>query len=100
MTKPVTHMAQIALEYPDKLYVGTFERSSRFEAHVDPTGVAPILERPGAEDVRKSVHMHIKFGLLADISARVGSDRRSPSKGRRFARQCGPERHSRSNRIG
>ena len=34
MTKPIPDKAEIALEYPDKLYVGTFERSSRFEAHL------------------------------------------------------------------
>jgi hypothetical protein len=67
MTKPIPDKAEIALEYPDKLYVGTFERSSRFEAHLDPTGIALILERPGADDVRKSIHMHIHFGLFADI---------------------------------
>ena len=67
MTRPISDKAEIALEYPDKLYVGTFERTSRFEAHVDPTGIALILERPGAEDVRKSLHMHINFGLFADI---------------------------------
>jgi len=38
MTKPITDEAKIALEYPDKFYVGTFERTSRFEAHLDPTG--------------------------------------------------------------
>ena len=27
MTKPITDKAEVALEYPDKLYVGTFERS-------------------------------------------------------------------------
>ena len=58
MTKPIADKAEIALEYPDKLYVGTFERTSRFEAHLDPTGIALIFERPGAEDVRKSIHMH------------------------------------------
>jgi hypothetical protein len=67
MTKSVPDKAEIALEYPDKLYVGTFEHSSRFEAHLDPTGFALILERPGAEDVRKSIHMHINFGLFASI---------------------------------
>jgi len=67
MTKPITGKAEIALEYPDKLYIGTFERSSRFEAHLDPTGIALTLERPGADDVHKSVHMHINFGLFADI---------------------------------
>jgi hypothetical protein len=44
MTKPIPDKAEIALEYPDKLYVGTFERSSRFEAHLDPTSIALILE--------------------------------------------------------
>lgn len=67
MTKPIPDKAEIALEYPDKLYVGTFERSSRFEAHLDTNGIALILERPGADDVHKSIHMHIHFGLFADI---------------------------------
>jgi len=67
MTKPIPDKAEIALEYPDKLYVGTFERSSRFEAHLDPTGIALVFERPGADDVHKSVHLHIHFGLFADI---------------------------------
>jgi hypothetical protein len=67
MTKPITDKAEVALEYPDKLYVGTFENSSRFEAHLDATGIALILEKPGADDVHKSIHMHIHFGLFADI---------------------------------
>jgi len=73
MTKPIPDRAEIALEYPDKLYVGTFERSSRFEAHLDPIGISLILERPGAEDVRKSIHMHLNFGLFADILREVAS---------------------------
>jgi hypothetical protein len=67
MSKPVPDKAEIALEYPDKFYVGTFEHSSRFEAHLDPAGLTLVLERPGDEDVRKSVHMHLSFGLLAGI---------------------------------
>src|SRR3954451_7961947 len=73
MTRPISDKAEIALEYPDKFYVGTFERSSRFEAHLDPTGIALILERPGSEDVRKSIHMHINFGLFADILQELAS---------------------------
>lgn len=67
VTKPIPDKAEVALEYPDKLYVGTFERSSRFEAHVDAVGVSLVLEHPGAEDVRKSIHIHLNFGLFADI---------------------------------
>ena len=73
MTKPIPDKAEVALEYPDKVYVGTFERSSRFEAHLDPTGIALILERPGADDVHKSIHMHIHFGLFADILRELAS---------------------------
>jgi hypothetical protein len=67
MSKPIPDKAEVALEYPDKFYIGTFEHSSRFEAHLDPTGLALTLERPGPEDVRKSVHMNLSFGLLAGI---------------------------------
>ena len=67
MTKPISDRAEIALEYPEKLYIGTFERSSRFEAHVDPSGISLTLEHPGTDDVRKSIHMHFNFGLFADI---------------------------------
>ncbi|MDN5003270.1 hypothetical protein ACFQZO_20755 [Bradyrhizobium sp. GCM10027634] len=67
MSKPIPDKAAVALEYPDKFYAGTFAHSSRFEARLDDSGVALILERPGTEDERKSVHLHLNFGLLAGI---------------------------------
>jgi len=73
MTQPISDKAEVALEYPDKLYCGTFERSSRFEASMDATGALLVLERPGSEDVRKSVHIHINYGLLADILQQLSS---------------------------
>jgi hypothetical protein len=73
MTKPITDKAEVALEYPDKFYVGTFERSSRFEAHLDPTGFALLLERRESGDAYKSIHMHINFGLFADILMELAS---------------------------
>jgi hypothetical protein len=67
MTKPVPDKAEIALEYLDKLYIGPFERSSRFEAHLDKTGIVLVLERPGDADARKSVHVHFHYALFADM---------------------------------
>jgi hypothetical protein len=67
MTKPIPDKAEVVLEYPDKFYIGTFERSSRFDAHVDDSGIALLLERRGDAAVRKSVHMHVHYGLFADI---------------------------------
>jgi hypothetical protein len=55
----------VTLEYPDKFYIGTFERTARFEAHLDDTGICLVLDRPGSADVRKSVHMHFHYALFA-----------------------------------
>ena len=67
MTKPIPDKAEVALEYPEKLYIGTFDRSSRFDAHLDEKGLALTLERTGDADTRKSVHLHLNFELLAEI---------------------------------
>jgi len=67
MTRPIPDKAEVALEYPDKFYVGTFDRTSRFDAHLDATGLSLVLERPGDENVRKSIHMHLNYDLVAQI---------------------------------
>ena len=67
MTKPIPDKAEVAVEYPEKLYIGTFERSALFDAHLDETGISLSLHRTGADDVRKSVRMHFHYGLFADI---------------------------------
>ena len=73
MTRPLPDKAEVALEYPDKFYVGTFDRTSRFDAHLDATGVSLVLERPGDENVRKSIHMHLNYDLFAQILADVAA---------------------------
>jgi hypothetical protein len=67
MTKPVPDKAEVALEYPDKVYIGTFEPTSRFDAHLDKAGISLNLHRTGEAEVRKSVHMHFHYELFADI---------------------------------
>jgi hypothetical protein len=54
MTKPIPDKAEVALEYSDKLYMGTFERTARFDAHLDDAGISLSLYRTGDADVRKS----------------------------------------------
>src|SRR5215813_5611092 len=67
MTKPIPDKAEVALEYPDKLYIGTFERSARFDAHLDQTGISLGLERPGDAESRRAIRMHLHYALLAEI---------------------------------
>ena len=67
MTKPIPDKAEVAVEYPDKLYIGTFSQTARFDAHLDEAGISLSLHRIGAEDERKTVRMHFHFALFAEI---------------------------------
>jgi hypothetical protein len=67
MTKPIPDKAEIALEYPDKLYIGTFEQTANFDAHLDASGISLSLHHAGADDVRKTVRMHFHYALSAEI---------------------------------
>ncbi|MGY4510071.1 hypothetical protein ACVIN2_003525 [Bradyrhizobium sp. USDA 3650] len=39
----------------------------RGSRHIDGSGVALVLQHPGTAEERKSVHLHLNFGLLAAI---------------------------------
>ena len=65
MSKPIPDKAEVALDYPDKLYIGTFERAARFDAHLDKVGIQLNLERGGSD--KKTVRMHFNYGLFAEI---------------------------------
>ena len=67
MTKPVPDKAEVAVEYPDKLYIGTFAQTDRFDAHFDKAGIALSLYRQGGSDTRKSVRMHFHYELFSEI---------------------------------
>jgi len=67
MTRPIPDKAEVALEYPDKLYIGTFEQAARFDAHLDEAGISLSLHRTGTSDVRKSVHLHFHYAFFAEI---------------------------------
>jgi hypothetical protein len=67
VTKPIPDKAEVALEYPDKFYIGTFGRTARFDAHLDEAGIPLSLHRPGPADSRKSVRMHFHYALFAEI---------------------------------
>ena len=70
MSKPIPDKAEVALEYPDKFYVGTFEHSSRFEAHLDGSGFALVLQRPGAEE--DIAHREQLAEALAELQQALG----------------------------
>ena len=108
MTKPIPDKAEVALEYPDKLYIGTFERTARFDAHLDDAGISLSLHRLGGEDTRKSVRMHFHYALFAeilqDLAKTVAVDAAVRCGAPRHAAGCGqgalPRTRPRSQRQG
>jgi len=67
MSKPIPDKAEVAVEYADKLYIGAFEQTARFDAHFDQVGISLTLQRTGSPNVRKSVRIHFHSALFAEI---------------------------------
>ena len=63
--KVIADKAEIALDFPDKAYVGTFGRSAHFDAGADAVGVRLKLER--RDDQKRLVDLHLHHGLFADV---------------------------------
>ncbi len=63
--KVIADKAEVALDFPEKLYMGTFGRDAHFEAKSDAIGVALKLER--RDDQKRLVDIHLHHGVFADI---------------------------------
>jgi hypothetical protein len=62
---PIPDKAEVSVEFPDKAYIGSFSRNSKFDAYAEEDSVAIRLVRPGED--RREAGMHLHYGLLADI---------------------------------
>lgn len=80
MRQPIPDKAEVAVEYPDKLYIGTFEQTARFDAHFEKDAVSLNLYSAGAADTRKTVHMHFHCALFAAILRELGKTAASLQK--------------------
>lgn len=65
MSSPITDKAEVSIDFPEKFYMGSFGRESRFEVSADKEGVHLHLDRAGEE--RRHVGFHIHYYLLEDI---------------------------------
>jgi hypothetical protein len=66
---PILDKAEVAIDFPDKAYLGSFSRDAQFDAHAGEDHVTIRLVRPG-EDRREAV-ISLHYGLLADILAEL-----------------------------
>jgi hypothetical protein len=63
--KPIPDRAEIALDLPEKLYMGSFTRHSSYEVTADADQVGLRLAHAGGD--KRSVEFHLHYYLLADV---------------------------------
>jgi hypothetical protein len=62
---PIADKTEVAIDFPDKGYMGGFGRDSGYEARAEIDGVLIRLVRNGGE--KRIVEIHLHHLLLADI---------------------------------
>ena len=65
MSTPITDKAEVSIDFPDKFFVGSFGRGSRFDVTADREGVHIHLDRKDGE--KRHVGFHLHYYLLADM---------------------------------
>lgn len=63
--KPITDEAQVAIDFPDKVYMGSFSRSSRYDVKVEDGGL--FLKLTKNSRPKRSFEVHLHHYLLVDI---------------------------------
>jgi len=63
--KPITDEAQVSIDFPGKVYMGSFSRSSRYEVKVEDGGL--FLKLTKDRRPKRSVAVHLHHYLLVDI---------------------------------
>jgi hypothetical protein len=62
---PIADKAEVAIDFPDKFYMGGFGRDCAFEAHAENDGMLLRLVR--SEGEKRVVEIHLHHFLLANI---------------------------------
>ena len=77
MSKPILDKAEVAIDFPDKFYHGSFSRSSRYDVEIDDNGVHIALDREEGEKRHAAFHLHHQLfaGIIQTIAGQLGRKR-------------------------
>lgn len=67
MSKPITDKAEVSIDFPDKFFMGSFGRGSRYDVTADKEGIHLHLDRADGE--KRHVGFHVHYYLLAELLA-------------------------------
>lgn len=70
MSEPIPDKAQVSIDFPDKFYMGSFGRESRFDVAADQEGLHIHLDRPG--DEKRHVGFHVHHSMLVVLLRAMG----------------------------
>src|SRR4051794_2055864 len=67
---PIFDKAEVAIDFPDKAYMGGFGRDCSFDAHADDSGMMIRLVRTSGEKREAEVHLHhfLFAGILDELA--------------------------------
>jgi hypothetical protein len=84
--KPITDRAEVALDFPEKSFMGSYSKSSSYEVSADAEGVTlRLVRRSGTE---RTIELHLHYLLLADMLADLArqlAEKHLPDETRRRA---------------
>lgn len=63
--RPISDRAELDIDFPEKVFMGSFSRSSAFEALADRHGVTLRLRRLRGE--RRVASLHLRWQVFADM---------------------------------
>ncbi len=75
---PISDKAEVAIDFPDKAYMGGFGRDCSFDARADADGMMIRLVRTSGEKREAEIHLHhfLFAGILDDLARSL--DEREP----------------------
>jgi len=75
---PISDKAEVAIDFPDKAYIGGFGRDCSFDARADGDGMMIRLARTSGEKREAEVHLHhfLFAGILDELAHSL--DEREP----------------------
>lgn len=65
MSTPITDKAEVSIDFPDKFFMGSFGRGSRYDVTADIEGIHLHLDRTHGE--KRHVGFHVHYYLLAEL---------------------------------
>jgi hypothetical protein len=67
MTRSITGKAEVVLEYPDKLFIGTFGPNDHFDARFEANEVLLTLQREDGTEACRAARLHLAPQVLARV---------------------------------